>query len=104
MRMSEPRRAEAALCRERHARLPLDGLEGADIGQEALPAAIDEDVAAEAVPDAVEHQDAVIDIGDAAILLDGRADQPRQDPRAVAQRYAEPAHEAAVAQHVLQAK
>src|SRR6266849_2310514 len=97
-------RAESALRRQCHACAPLDGLEDADVGEEALPATVDEDLAAEAVPDAVEHEDAVIDIGDAAVLLDGRADQPRQDLHRVAEHHAEPAHEAALAQHILQAQ
>src|SRR6185437_7593625 len=100
--MSAAAAALAKSGRQRHARPPLDRLEGADMGEEALPTAIDEDVTAEAVPDVVEHEDAVIDIGDAAILLDGGADQPRQDLGAVAERRTEPAHEAAVAQHVLE--
>src|SRR5260221_11825546 len=79
-------RTEPALGRQRHARVPLDGLERADVGEEALPAAIDEDVAAEAVPYAIEHENAVIDIGDAAPFLAGPADQPRQQLHGLAER------------------
>src|ERR1700730_13143042 len=96
---SKPRHARMkqvapASRRQRHARAPFDALERADVGEEALPAAIDEEVAAEAVPDALEHEDAVIDIGDAAVLLDGRGEPSRHDLHVTSEPRAEPPHEA----------
>src|ERR1700744_6129547 len=89
---------------DRDAQLPFDRFERADIGDKALTAGIDEDVAREIVPSAVEDQHAGIGAEFAAIILALDPLLAQHDPRLEAEPLIEPAHEAAVAEHVFEAE
>src|SRR5215472_880648 len=92
----------AALCRNGDARLPAERLQRRHIGEETLAAAIDEDLAGEAVPEPIERQEPVIDLRSAAILLVCRVHEARHQPDTLGERWTEPAHEAALAKHILE--
>src|SRR5262249_37027333 len=92
------------LCGDRDARLPAERLQCRHVGEEALAAAIDENLTGKTVPEPIEREKSVIDLRGAAILLARRADEARHQLEALGERRAKPAHEAALAEHILETK
>src|SRR5262249_60084222 len=75
----------------------------ADIGDKALSARIDKDVAGEAVPHPLEDQHAGIGAEFATIILALDPLLAQHQPRAGAEPLVESAHQAAIAEHVFEA-